>query len=465
MRKAAAKSHWRARSVLVALALALGILAPLLLYSGTKADAPTFNATYSISVSPSAANQKAELHHVYNVGDDPWPAAFHQNQVTFIPQAWGATKSTDIPIGAIVGKLVSASTVGWFNNPCASAYGGDLHIDFDPLMNCSVNTAVTVNFAGQFGDTNTNGIPDGCDKYPDFLKTMYPGITPREHFAAFEAASGVNVSVNFLLLEPGTDITLPGVPDFPASYGYLSVSVINDPTGPLVPNQITDLCPPLSTDTYDYSPTQDNPATAANEAGYAWRTNPATTGTYTFRCWANSIPDADGDDIDNKLDTCPHIACANIANCDPRVRWSGDADNDGLDDACDPNDGDGVADPDGDTFPNFQDNCPLVSNVDQADGDYDGIGDACDKNDWNNDGDTTDPGEPTGFSPTVSNGDVAATWIESPVVIIGAVGGLAELADVSDSSSPNYVALAGLGAAALVALSAGAWYARRRWIR
>jgi hypothetical protein len=360
-----------------------------------------------------------------------------------------------------VGKLVSASTVGWFNNPCSSL----LPIDFDPLMNCSTNTAVTVNFAQQFGDTNTNGIPDGCDKYPDFLKTLYPGITPREHFAAFENASGTNVSVNFLLLEPGTDITLPGVPDFPAGYGYLSVSVINDPTGPLVAGQITDLCPPLSTHTYDYSPTRNNPNTVPNETGYTWRTNPATSGAYTFRCWANSIPDADDDDIDNKLDTCPHIACANIANCNPRVSGSGDADIDGLDNACDPNDADGVADPDGDLFPNFQDNCPLVSNASQADGDYDGIGDACDKDDWNNDGDTTDPGEPTGFSPTVSNGDVAETWIESPVVIVGPVGGLAELADVSGSSSPNYIALAGVAAAALVALSASAWYARRRWIR
>ena len=45
------------------------------------------------------------------------------------------------------------------------------------------------------------------------------------------------------------------------------------------------------------------------------------------------------------------------------------------------------------------------------------------------------------------------------------VGGLAELPEVSGSSGPNYIALAGLAAAALVALSAGAWYARRRWLR
>jgi hypothetical protein len=47
----------------------------------------------------------------------------------------------------------------------------------------------------------------------------------------------------------------------------------------------------------------------------------------------------------------------------------------------------------------------------------------------------------------------------------GAVGGIAELPDASDPSAPNYVALAGLAAAALVALTAGAWHARRRWSR
>lgn len=42
------------------------------------------------------------------------------------------------------------------------------------------------------------------------------------------------------------------------------------------------------------------------------------------------------------------------------------------------------------------------------------------------------------------------------------VGGIAVLPDVSDSSGRSYVALAALAAAALVALSTGGWYARRR---
>jgi len=46
-----------------------------------------------------------------------------------------------------------------------------------------------------------------------------------------------------------------------------------------------------------------------------------------------------------------------------------------------------------------------------------------------------------------------------------AVGGVARLADVSGSSGPNRTALAGLAAAGLLAFAAGAWYAKRRWLR
>ena len=46
------------------------------------------------------------------------------------------------------------------------------------------------------------------------------------------------------------------------------------------------------------------------------------------------------------------------------------------------------------------------------------------------------------------------------------VGGAAQLPGASDSSGRNYIPLAaGLAAAALAALTAGVWYARRRWVR
>ena len=45
------------------------------------------------------------------------------------------------------------------------------------------------------------------------------------------------------------------------------------------------------------------------------------------------------------------------------------------------------------------------------------------------------------------------------------VGGIAELPGVTGSSVPNYIRLAGLAAAALVALTAGGWHAGRRRLR
>ena len=48
---------------------------------------------------------------------------------------------------------------------------------------------------------------------------------------------------------------------------------------------------------------------------------------------------------------------------------------------------------------------------------------------------------------------------------LGSVGGIAELPGVSGPSDPDYVPLAGLTAAALVLLTAGACYAGKRFRR
>jgi arabinoxylan arabinofuranohydrolase len=73
--------------------------------------------------------------------------------------------------------------------------------------------------------------------------------------------------------------------------------------------------------------------------------------------------DIDGDGIPNDQDNCPNISNPNQA----------DMDNDGIGDACDP-------DIDGDGIPNDQDNCPNIANPDQSDRDGDGLGDVCDPN-------------------------------------------------------------------------------------
>jgi hypothetical protein len=99
------------------------------------------------------------------------------------------------------------------------------------------------------------------------------------------------------------------------------------------------------------------------------------------------------------------------------------------------------ADQDGDGVPDIVDNCPTVANPDQTDTDADGIGDACES---------------------------------SPPV-----GGIAELPDIGRASAEQtgaapggsgwsaggYAALSAGLVAAVLAVAAGAWYARRRWLR
>jgi hypothetical protein len=412
MRKTALESLQSPRGVLVALALAVSVLALLLLGSSAKADPPPFSVYYNVELSDYDCMVNADITKTLAVDDDPWPSAMYQDWVSFIPPEWGVADGEDIPLGAYVGEMDVQATVGWFNDPCVSP----LNFSFQPMYNCTLDTSETISWDDQyFGqDGNGNGIPDGCDKYPDFLLDMFPGITPRARVCGFEFP-GTKVSLCLLIFDPGTP--LPDLPPFPSDRGYIIVIVSNDPTTPTVVNQINAWCPPLGTETTYYGLTLDNPGTAEDESGYAWRTNPSRAGTYTFYEYVSSIPDADGDDIDNSLDSCPYIANEG----DPRVSGSGDTDEDGIDNACDPTPDEDTApnpvcglsggDHDGDCYPNRQDNCPLDQNGknpgsgaligpnDQLDSDFDRIGDVCD------------------LHPTTPDGDSAEVWLEDDVEI------------------------------------------------
>lgn len=93
--------------------------------------------------------------------------------------------------------------------------------------------------------------------------------------------------------------------------------------------------------------------------------------------------DLDGDGVPNEKDNCPRVfnpIRPMDVGCQP------DADNDGIGDACDACPDSATqecehpvaSDIDGDGVPNEIDNCPTLSNPNQADADSDGTGDACD---------------------------------------------------------------------------------------
>ena len=78
---------------------------------------------------------------------------------------------------------------------------------------------------------------------------------------------------------------------------------------------------------------------------------------------ASNYTDTDSDGVIDLVDNCPTVSNPDQA----------DTDGDGIGDACDV-----PTDTDGDGIEDVLDNCPLVPNPDQADSDGDGIGDACD---------------------------------------------------------------------------------------
>ena len=90
-------------------------------------------------------------------------------------------------------------------------------------------------------------------------------------------------------------------------------------------------------------------------------------------------PDDDADAVEDDSDNCPTLSNGDQA----------DSDMDGQGDACD-------ADDDADGIGDTADNCPLDANADQADSDADGIGDACDSG---SDSDAS-TGDDFGYVPT-----------------------------------------------------------------
>jgi hypothetical protein len=357
----------KARLHLVALIAATTLL---LLWPGQQAGAQGFNPDVNVELDGYWANGE-ETVSVYSrlyandVMQDAW--------VQFTPSDWFVAADAAVPNGAHVGDAWLGMALGLLNGQCNSWININVR-----MLECTTNTASTVSWSAGFGDTNpANGLPDACDKYPAFLKTLYPSITPRARYYGQTDVAGSPVSLNFLVFQPGT--ALPGLPSFDSGLGYPSVVVVNDPTAAPVPSSITDVCTEWQTNEHVWGRSGDNPDTVANESNYLVRRNPSGWGSYNFLAFARPRPDADGDGIENDLDTCPFDP-----NWDENPRQGNGPDGDGLDSVCDPWPEEHNPDQDDDGYLNRGDNCPLNANgvggTNQADTDKDGIGNACDPN-------------------------------------------------------------------------------------
>ena len=224
----------------------------------------------------------------------------------------------------------------------------------------------------------------------------------------------------------------------PDDAGWVNILVLQDPLQTVgSPSSISDFCSEITANAMFLGSPGGTPRLTSPTAN----TGIDGEGTHLLMLYGMSVRDTDGDGLENSFDTCPFVANLD----DPRVTSgndNGDNTGDMIDPACDPtpnastkhdpdnledgddqpdqgspgsnqcgngtdndsdgkidimdpdcHDGDATRDIDGDGFQNSQDNCPLASNVSQAQGEEtntyiaaapdagfkgDSIGNACD---------------------------------------------------------------------------------------
>jgi hypothetical protein len=329
------------------------------LAKGASRDDPHFEVSFGAEISDHSAGAHADLDLEMAVGaENVAPRAFY---VT-IPPEWGITPGCQIPVGLAIGKLRWDALLGRDGNPCNEP--GPLLFD---MLNATTDTTNTVEFKDADGngrpdfaeDKDASGRADVLERYPSFLKRMFPGRLPIRRTVGLFKYVDPPILAQSLFFE-----SLSG------SKGTTLVIILQDLGDPeAVPGEsgFTDYCTPVGFRISD---------SGATFQGLPLFTNP-TAGRYQFILTAFGERDADGDGIENTLDTCPF----DVNQGNPRVKGEGDADEDGLDAACDPNDFEPNPDQDGDGYLNRVDLCPLVPATDttkQKDADGDGIGDECD---------------------------------------------------------------------------------------
>jgi hypothetical protein len=342
------------------------------LSDGASRDDPDFEASFNAAVSDDAAGAHADLTVELRVrGGNLAPKAFS----VLLPEEWGITPGCVTPIGLAIGNLRWDVILGRDGNPCNEP--GPLLFS---MLNASTNTADTV----EFHDSDGNGTPDFAEdkdhtgradvieKYPSFLNRLFPGRQPLRRTAGL-----------FRYVNPPILAQALAFRELNGSEGTTLVLVLQDlgdPEAIAGKSGFSDYCTPAGFTMTDEGVTY---------TGDPLYTNPQA-GRYQIILTAFGERDADGDGYENGLDTCPFDR--NVGN--PRVKGEGDADEDGLDAACDPNDFEANADQDGDGYVNRDDICPLVKADDsstQKDTDDDQIGDECDT---------------SGNGPDVADGDV-----------------------------------------------------------
>ncbi len=313
------------------------------------------------------------------------PKSLHRSDgiINFIDQDFFVEDGANVSNGAIRAALDSAITVAQDPNPAVPTPTTRICNDVIPvsftLLDASTNPLDTItpgtNFASLLADTAVaNGLADGVDKYPSFLRQLagasamtdndsdqardedppdgvdndldgavdedgYDHAAPHARMFGSTTYQGAVHVLNVLIYNAGT------LPLYPASRGDVVMFVFDDPAIAAATGNVVALCSHQDHRLYQYGVSLDNPATGSNEGGTTLIRNDSQALTEQFFTEVTSLPDIDGDGIENRLDGCAftadndHDGTADQSDPTPwnprLVAPPGDPDLDGLPTGCD----------------------------------------------------------------------------------------------------------------------------------
>jgi len=400
-------------------AAALALAAMALLAPGELARASTFNPQFSapVTFSDTAPNGHPDITIPFDI---PPPSALG-GAVNFSDPSLTTATDSQIPTGAYIGRINTVAKLGLANEGC----NADSPVNFD-LIDAATPATTSVLIAGGSGNSAAgnlaeddgdldengsvehpefanNGIPDGADAYPIFVRDSLdpdgpggptPPVAPSARYFGTAVVAGVLIiPIDIVTLAPGALAVFPNQAWMTAAWGAPSIIILGDPEAPPTNTGISDFCN-LSSSSSIFGISHDNSCTAVtpppdctasfagfsmrqakdggcpgatvpNECGFNRITTPINTRTLKASVFVSSDRDYDNDGHANSLDVCVSIP---NPTWDPRqfnALSGGDSDGDGLPAVCDPNDASFNNDQDGDGWQNRVDNCPLVANSQQ----------------------------------------------------------------------------------------------------
>ncbi len=346
-------THGLGKPKVVVLIAALAMLVFLFSGNGTASAVPNV-VSYPTSVSNTATNANADITTLLQL---PAPASFPWGgTVSFTPNGWGIATDAEVPDGAVVGPLTSIVQIA-INTIAINTCVIPVMVPF-AMVDSTVDT--TVGIGGSPADTiwpgnadasPLDGLPDAVTKWPRFLDAhlanLNPGGAPPVPIARYHGqiliAPTSPTNLELLTFAPGS------IPDYPASKGSPTISILEDPLAPTSLSGISMVCtaaapavfttttisgvslgapvlfpnvflPPAGGSLVQIDPVSglpfpgtdicdgldNNGVNGPDEGcGFPLRQNPSTADSYLFKIAAITGRDTDNDGIENQLDKCP----------------------------------------------------------------------------------------------------------------------------------------------------------------